>query len=50
VGVEVNKREDGIVSAEEVKRVVKCVMELEGGLQMRKKAADLAELGRRAVI
>jgi UDP:flavonoid glycosyltransferase YjiC (YdhE family) len=41
VGVEVNKGKDGIVSAEEVKRVVKCVMELEGGLQMRKKAAGI---------
>lgn len=49
VGVEVKKAEDGIVSGEEVKRTVKCVMELEEGPHLRKRAAELAELGKSAV-
>lgn len=49
VGVEIKRRGDGIVSAEEVKIAVNCIMELEEGLELRKKAADLEELGRKAV-
>lgn len=48
VGVEVKKGEDGIVRREEVERMVRGMMEEEGG-QLRKKAAALADLGRRAV-
>lgn len=48
VGVEVNKGEDGIVRKEDVERAVRGVMDEEGG-QLRKKAAELADLGRRAI-
>lgn len=49
VGVEVNKGEDGIVRREEVERAVKSVIQEEVCDQLRRKAAELAELGRRAV-